>query len=128
MRDTAWVRCPECEQVVRVPGEDSIRTPLFVATCSHCGLEFDWRLSSGKDFLRGALLAWQHYVAPSEIWDHDHCVMCHQMFLEADLPGAEHAGYVAYTPDEVWWICQRCFEELHEEMGWQAEPTEGPPV
>jgi hypothetical protein len=128
MRNTTWVRCPDCEEFVQVPGEDQISTPLFVASCPHCGLEFDWRLSYGEDFLRGATLAWEEYLAPSETWDHDHCAMCWQKFMEVDWPGVEHAGYVAYTPGEVWWICQRCFEDLHEEMGWQVEPPEEPPA
>jgi hypothetical protein len=128
MRNEGGVRCPACEEFVRVPGEDDIKTPLFVATCSHCGLEFDWRLSYGNDFLRGATLAWEEYLAPSETWNYDQCVMCWQKFMEDDLPGVEHAGYVAYTPNQVWWICQRCFEDLHEEMGWQIEPAEEPPA
>lgn len=124
MRDGGWVRCPDCKEFVEIPGEDQISTPLFVATCPHCGLEFDWRLSDGKDFLRGATLAWQEYIAPSEVWDHDHCALCWQKFMEDDLPGVEQAGYAAYTTGEVWWICQRCFDDLGEEMGWQVEPPD----
>jgi hypothetical protein len=45
MRDDTWVRCPNCQEFVKTPGEDQISTPLFVATCPHCALEFDWRLA-----------------------------------------------------------------------------------
>jgi hypothetical protein len=115
------VLCPDCEEVVEVPGEDRISTPLFVATCQHCGLEFDWRLSYGKDHLRGAALHWEEYTAPSEVWDHDHCAICSQKFMEEELPGIERAGYVTYK-HQPWWICRQCFEDLHEEMEWQVEP------
>jgi hypothetical protein len=123
MRNDLWLRCPNCDEFVVAPGENQISTPLFVATCPHCGLEFDWRLSN-KDFLRGAMLHWEEYWAPSEIWDHDHCAMCWQTFMEEDYPDVEHAGYVTYTPEEKWWICQRCFEELGEEMDWQLKSLE----
>src|SRR5262245_9262078 len=123
MREGGWVRCPDCDEFVEVPGEDRISTPLFVATCLNCGLEFDWRLSH-KDYLQGAILHWEEYMAPSAVWDHDHCEMCWQKFMEEDLPGVEHAGYVTYTPGEVCWVCQQCFEDLAEEMGWQVEPLE----
>src|SRR5262249_20729812 len=120
MRDTSWQRCPQCDEFVQAPDEDQIQTPLFVATCKHCGLEFDWRLSD-KDYLRGATLHWEDYMAPSETWDHDHCAMCWQKFMEAELPGVEQAGYVTYTSEQQWWICRRCFEDLGEEMGWRIE-------
>jgi hypothetical protein len=124
MRDGLWVRCPACREWVEAPGENRISTPLFVATCPGCGLEFDWRLAYGKDFLRGATLAWEEYLAPSEVWDHDHCVYCQQKLMEADLPGVERAGFVAYTPGETWWVCRQCFDDLGEEMGWRIEPSD----
>jgi len=110
-----------------VPGEEQISTPLFVATCQSCGLQFDWRLSN-KDFLHETTFHWEEYMAPSETWDHDHCAMCWQTFMEAELPGVQQAGYVGYTEEEVWWICQQCFEDLREEMGWQVEIQEEPPT
>jgi hypothetical protein len=124
MRDAGWVRCPECDTIVETPGEERISAPLFVATCPDCGLEFDWRLSYGKDHLRGATLHWEQYLAPSETWDHDHCAMCWQKFMEDELPGVERTGYVTYTPTQACWICPQCFEDLHEEMGWQISPPE----
>jgi hypothetical protein len=124
MRYEAWLRCPECEGVVRIPGEDQISTPLFVAQCRNCGLAFDWRMSWGSDFLRGSMFVWQEYLAPGEgVWNHDHCACCLLKFLEDPAPGSEQAGYVAYFKDEIWWICQGCFEDFHEEMGWVVEPT-----
>jgi hypothetical protein len=77
---------------VKTPGEDDIGTPVFVATCPHCGLEFDWRASWGKDYFRGAVLNWDEYVAPSVAWDHDHCVLCFQKFMELDHPEIERFG------------------------------------
>src|SRR5262245_40021772 len=95
MRDSGWVRCPDCEEFVPTPGESDGGAPLFAATCPHCGLEFDWRLSWGKEGrLRGAVFAWEEYSAPSEAWDHDHCAFCWQKFMEEDHPGVERFGYV----------------------------------
>jgi hypothetical protein len=122
LRDASWIRCPDCQEFVETPGEDQIRTPFFVATCSHCGLEFDWRLSWGKDFIRDAVFRWEEYLAPSEAWDHDHCVFCTQRFMEVDCPGIERFGYVTDTEVEEWWVCRRCFDDLREEFGWHVEP------
>ena len=128
MRDVGCVRCPGCQQFVEVPGEDRISTPLFVATCRRCGLEFDWRLSPGKDFLHGATLAWQEYLARGEgVWSYDCCVFCWQTFMEEGPPGVERAGYVTHTPSEIWWVCRRCFEDFGEEMGWRVEPLDDAP-
>src|SRR5262245_56494921 len=72
MRDTGWVRCPNCDEFVQTPDEDQIAIPLFFATCRHCGFEFDWRLTN-QEHLRGALLHWEEYINPSELWwDHEH--------------------------------------------------------
>jgi hypothetical protein len=110
-----------------VPGEDRLSAPLFVAACPNCGLELDWRLRSGMDFLRGAILHWEPYLALDGAWDHDHCALCWQKFMEEDLPGVEQAGYVTCTTAQAWWICPQCFEDLREEMNWQVEPPdEGP--
>jgi hypothetical protein len=122
-RDMLWMSCPGCEEDIEVLGEGRTSTPLFVATCPRCGLVFDWRLPD-NDYLRGATLRWAEYVAPSEVWDHDHCAMCWQKFMEEKLPGVEQAGYVTDTPNEVQWVCQRCLDDLGEEMGWQVEPPE----
>ena len=77
-----------------------------------------------RSFLRGATLCWQEYIAPSATWEHDHCEFCFQTFMEVDHPDVERAGYVTYTPGGAWWICRNCYEDLHEEFGWQVEPPE----
>src|SRR4051812_31183444 len=71
MCDNVWIRCPDCREFVKTPGEDQISTLLFAATCSHCGLEFDWRSTHCENFLRGAVFRWEEYLAPSQVWDHD---------------------------------------------------------
>ncbi|MCI0376788.1 MAG: hypothetical protein L0215_04210 [Gemmataceae bacterium] len=124
MRNLGWVCCPVCNEVVQKPGEDQIRTPFFVATCTHCGLVFDWRLSGGMDFLRGAVFRWEEYVAPSEVWDHDHCAFCGQKFMEVDDPGIHRFGYVCYSQVQEWWVCRDCFEDFREELDLRVESTE----
>lgn len=104
------------------PGEDEISTPLFVASCPHCGLEFDSRLYWGRAFLPGAVFQWEEYFAPSEVWDHDHCGLCGQKFMELDHPDIERCGYVTNANGQEWWVCDNCFEDFHEEYGWQVEP------
>ena len=132
MRSDAWLRCPACDGVVKVPNEDQISIPLFVASCSHCGLEFDWRLTRSKDHLRGAVLYREtffraDYSAPNTIWDHEHCAMCWLTFMEEDLPAVERAGFVVYQFGQEWWICRDCFDCLAEEMDWSIDTSEEPP-
>jgi hypothetical protein len=124
MRDISWVSCPDCQESVQTPSEEQIRTPLFVATCPHCGLVFDWRLSWGQDFLRGAVFRWEEYLAPSEVWDHDHCAFCWQKFMEVDHPSIQRFGFVTATDVQEWWVCRDCFEDFREQFGWQVEPPE----
>ena len=119
------MRCPECEGLVEIPGESRISTPMFVATYSRCGLEFDWRLSYGKDFLRGATLAWQEHLAPGEgVWSYDLCAFYRRTFMEEPLPGVEQAGYVTFEHDQAWWVCRNCIDDFREEMGWVLEPPD----
>ena len=37
------------------------------------------------------------------------------------MPGVEHAGYATYIPDQLWWVCRRCFADLGAAMDWQVE-------
>jgi hypothetical protein len=128
MGESAWVRCPGCEEFVATAGEATPGPSPFGATCPHCGLDFDWRLGWGKgDFLRGAVFTWEDYTAPSESWDHDHCAFCWQKFMELDRPEVERSGYVTDTAVQEWWVCRRCFEDFREQFGWQVEGSGGQP-
>src|SRR4051812_23605234 len=125
MRNESWVRGPDCAGCVKTPGEDEITTHLFVATCPHCGLVFDWRLKWGGVFLPDAVFRWEEYIAPSAWWDHDHCAMCWQTFMEVDHPDIQRFGYVTNKNRQEWWVCRNCFEDFREESGWQVEPPDG---
>src|SRR5262249_10243068 len=122
MIETSWIRCPKCDTVMSMAFEKEAKASSFVVICPNCNNGFDWRLRFGGDFLRGATFRWQEYRAPSEVWDHDHCVLCLQTLTEIDLPGIERAGYVTTTSKEDWWVCRRCFEELGRGLGWIIAP------
>ncbi|MDG3002335.1 hypothetical protein [Paludisphaera mucosa] len=131
MRNKGWVHCPDCDAWVATPGEDQIATPLFVATCHHCGSEFDWRSFKwdwSRRFLVGACFRWEEYVAPREdptyIWSHEHCAMCRQTFMELDHPSIQRFGYVANANGQEWWVCRTCFDDFQEEFNWRVEPPD----
>lgn len=94
------------------------------------GRESDWRLDLCKH-LKGERLQWQNYTPPRKDWDHDHCSACWIEFADNGEPEALHAGYTT-SADSRWganyhWICPKCFDELHELMGWivVAPPPSG---
>jgi hypothetical protein len=74
----------------------------------------DWRVDNGKH-TRGAVLTLKEYLAPSDKWDHEHCVCCWAKFVES-APGALSEGYT--TKDNYHWICPQCFRDLKGEMEW----------
>ena len=75
----------------------------------------DWRTESAQ-FTKGLSFALKRYERYTEQWDHDHCAACTEKFSET-IPGALRQGYA--TPDNYYWICHNCFNELKEEMGWK---------
>ena len=83
----------------------------------------DWRVDNARN-LRGQRLRRQKWAKPSEEWDHDHCEACMTKFAEFDGPDFQHEGYAAceeYPRGASYaWVCLRCFDELHVEMGWTA--------
>lgn len=69
---------------------------------------------------------------PSEDWDHDHCVVCWAKFAEYDAPDIEHEGFT--TCDDYEFgpryhrVCEECFADLKDEMGWSLAPSSGDQV
>jgi hypothetical protein len=84
-----------------------------VACCD--GLWREWRVEFARQ-VRGAELQFTKYAHPNEAWDHDHCEACFAKFMEAEGPDIFTEGYV--TTDGERWVCQRCFRDLKEAMGW----------
>ncbi|MBX9791892.1 MAG: hypothetical protein K2Y37_23460 [Pirellulales bacterium] len=79
----------------------------------------DWRLKiepSDKPWIKGAVLRWRTYFAPSARWDHDHCVFCWDKFSET-IPDALRAGYATEDDRPRHWICDECFEGFRERFG-----------
>jgi hypothetical protein len=76
--------------------------------------------------LLGATLRKKRYSRYSPEWDHDHCAACWAKFAERDDPGILREGYATtaeyYLGEDYDWVCPRCFEDLHEEMGWRLVP------
>jgi hypothetical protein len=81
----------------------------------------NWRIDNARS-LRGLKLRRSRYAPPSERWDHDHCAACWAKFAEFEGPGILHEGYTTcedYKHGAGYdWVCDRCFSELKEEMGW----------
>ena len=75
----------------------------------------DWRRQGQERYLRGKamrLLDWPTVVTA----EHDHCEFCCAKFSRraADL----HRGYT--TDDHYYWVCEACFADFVEEMGWST--------
>jgi hypothetical protein len=94
-----------------------------------------------------AKLRWTRFRAPSPDWDHEHCVLCGQTFMEIDFDDALREGYLAQpygatvdisseedrttrgeglrfvsAPTEDRWVCPTCFRDFQERFRWSAEP------
>jgi hypothetical protein len=82
-----------------------------------------WRIDNAGN-LKGLQLQFLQYAKPSEQWDHDHCAACWTKFAEFDGPDILHEGYATrhdYPKGARYeWVCQRCFDDLRDEMQWSA--------
>jgi len=85
--------------------------------------EDQWRIDSARH-LRGVRLQLRRCIRWSESWDHDHCAACGAKLAEIDGPDILHEGYATcddYKKGACYdWVCQTCFNDLREEMGWTA--------
>ena len=76
----------------------------------------DWR-SDLAQHSKGAVLYRRKYTRRSEPSDHDHCEACTAKFMERSSADALKEGYA--TADNYRWICDECFHDLKDEMGWR---------
>ncbi len=88
----------------------------------------DWRADNAKA-LSGAIFAWRRYRPPRPDWDHDHCEGCMAKFMDAELPDVLREGYASNLrfenrPGYFSWVCQQCFRDLKEELGWTEAVAE----
>jgi hypothetical protein len=78
-------------------------------------------------FPKGAMFERKKWNAQRADWDHDHCSYCWAKFGEWDAPEIKHEGYTttdAHGHDPGYqWVCEACFAELRNEMGWVLAPT-----
>jgi hypothetical protein len=86
----------------------------------------DWRLDFCKH-LRGVRLRHAKWVQPHPDWDHDHCAACWRKFSDRIAPDVQHEGFATcedykYGADYDW-VCEQCFRELKDVMGWRIEPN-----
>lgn len=85
--------------------------------------EKQWKTDNASH-LRGLRLEFRRYVRWSESWDHDHCAACWATFAEGAGPDVQQEGYATgddYPRGACYdWVCQKCFVELKEDMGWSA--------
>lgn len=100
----------------------------------------DWRrMGQERSLIPGTRFAWKNYQAPRADWDHDHCSMCQDKFM--DLAGGSNAAQFVSAPPEVLtagyattdsfargegaeWVCATCYEDFAAEFHWESEePT-----
>jgi hypothetical protein len=85
----------------------------------------DWRFRGQERDLVGSRLRHTPYRAPSPSWDHDHCAFCWRKLAEQG--DAARAGW--QTEDERQWICDECFADLREPLGFvvtdESTPARG---
>jgi len=111
--------------------------------------EDDWRLSLGEqEWMYGAKLERRVFTQPTPDWDHEHCALCNEKFMEAPYE-ALHEGYVygdnrtkpmpplyervaqhpeapdgfrssVSAPTREAWICETCFVDFRERFAWTA--------
>jgi hypothetical protein len=83
----------------------------------------DWRIENARR-LTGLRLQLRRYTQWSESWDHDHCAACWAKFAEFECADIQHTGYATWIDHPKGacyeWVCQACFEELKDDMGWTA--------
>jgi hypothetical protein len=111
--------------------------------------EEDWRLTWEEEWMYGGKLEHRTFTAPTPDWDHEHCVLCQEKFMEPPHEGVLHEGLVygyerscemapledrsADYPDvpggsgtivrgpaQERWICETCFEDFKPRFGWSA--------
>jgi hypothetical protein len=113
--------------------------------------DIDWRDDNLKH-LQGAAFRFAEYKAPTDDWDHDHCIGCWAKFADFDGPDILHVGYVHDRPYEpkpepefitqsreqgmrciraplvkgcdLNWLCIRCFNDFRGRLGFTLEPSE----
>ena len=97
--------------------------------------------------LRGLMFELAEYASPSADWDHDHCEGCWVTFASFHAPEILHEGYfttvrlgdkhgeepgfikqaresgstVMAKPDDKRWVCEGCFEEFRDALGWKLK-------
>ncbi len=78
----------------------------------------DWRLQGQEKHLQGAVLERKAYQPYRREWEHDHCEFCSAK-LSLDVPGALREGYA--TPDNYRWVCEDCYGDFKDLLGWQQQ-------
>lgn len=88
-----------------------------------CGSDKQWRIDNASH-LKGLRLQFLRYARWSDSWDHDHCAGCWAKFAEVEGPDIQQEGYATrddYPKGACYeWVCQTCFDDLKDEMGWSA--------
>jgi hypothetical protein len=95
--------------------------------------------------LKGSTFRLRRYEAPTEDWDHDHCVGCWVTFAEFDGSDVQYEGYFTTVPAQqspepqitglaciqeptlgglaFRWVCLQCFEQFREVLGFTVDAS-----
>lgn len=77
----------------------------------------DYRRQGQERYLRGQRWTLREYQPSRGGGDHDHCEYCGAKL--SALPGDLQRGYV--TSDDYHWICEPCFADFRDELGWAVD-------
>jgi len=87
----------------------------------------DWRVHNARH-LAGQTLHLRPYKRWSANWDHDHCAACFAKFAEFNGPDIQRVGFATgdgYKKGAGYeWVCQACFSDLKDRLGWTAAEDE----
>jgi hypothetical protein len=79
----------------------------------------DWRIEIGGEVVRGRTFRYRRYESPSAAWDHDHCELC---VAKLTAPSQGYATPDLNIPGSLRWICEECWNDLHEQLDMRLEP------
>ena len=73
----------------------------------------DWRLTGYEDHLYDNDWVHKHYIIKSQLWDHDHCILCFEKFYNEN-----QIGYC--STNSRLWLCEQCFSDFRIKFRWKS--------
>ena len=77
----------------------------------------DWRITNQKNYLTNVKL--MKVDTTQMLSDHEHCVFCWDKFIKNEDVKID----LYATTDFKHWICEKCYNDLKKEFGWDKEES-----